>query len=115
MTWLQDKHGAENILSAVIHNDEITPHLQVMVIPIDERGKLNARELVGGKAKLSQMQTEFAQEVGKPFGFERGQERSKATHQTIKEYYGRANTPRGGRFQPPRAPQRRCDGSGRGE
>ena len=24
LTWLQDKHGAENILSAVIHNDEIT-------------------------------------------------------------------------------------------
>lgn len=93
LDWLERRHGAENVLSAVVHRDETTPHMQVLVIPLDERGKLNARELVGGKAKLSQMQTEFAQEVGKPFGFEREQERSKATHQTIKEYYGRANTP----------------------
>ena len=93
LDWLEKRHGAENVLSAVIHRDETTPHMQALVIPLDARGKLNARELVGGKAKLSQMQTEFAQEVGQPFGFERGQERSKATHQTIKEYYGRANTP----------------------
>jgi len=93
LDWLEKRHGAENVLSAVIHRDETTPHMQALVIPLDARGKLNARELVGGKAKLSQMQTEFAQEVGQPFGFERGQERSRATHQTIKEYYGRANTP----------------------
>ena len=93
LDWLEKRHGAENVLSAVIHRDETTPHMQALVIPLDERGKLNARELVGGKAKLSQMQTEFAREVGQPFGFERGQERSRATHQTIKEYYGRANTP----------------------
>ena len=57
------------------------------------RGKLNARELVGGKDKLRQMQTDFARDVGQPFGLERGQERSRATHQTIQEYYGRASTP----------------------
>lgn len=93
LDWLEKRHGAENVLSAVIHRDETTPHMQALVIPLDARGKLNARELVGGKDKLSQMQTEFAREVGQPFGFERGQERSRATHQTIKEYYGRANTP----------------------
>lgn len=90
LTWLQDKHGAENILSAVIHNDEITPHLQVMVIPIDERGKLNARSLVGGKPQLSAMQTDFAERVGAKYGLDRGIERSGRRHETIRSYYGRA-------------------------
>jgi len=90
LTWLQDKHGAENILSAVIHNDEITPHLQVMVIPIDERGKLNARSLVGGKPQLSAMQTDFAERVGVKYGLDRGIERSGRRHETIRSYYGRA-------------------------
>lgn len=88
--WLEDKHGAENILSAVIHNDETTPHLQVMLIPIDERGKLNARGLVGGKAQLSAMQTDFAERVGRKHGLDRGIERSNARHETIKSFYGRA-------------------------
>jgi len=90
LTWLEEKHGAENILSAVIHNDETTPHLQVMLIPIDERGKLNARALVGGKAQLSAMQTDFAERVGRTHGLDRGIERSNARHETIKSFYGRA-------------------------
>lgn len=90
LTWLQDKHGAENILSAVIHNDEITPHLQVMVIPLDERGKLNARALVGGKPQLSAMQTDFAERVGVKYELDRGIERSGRRHETIRSYYGRA-------------------------
>ena len=90
LTWLEDKHGPENILSAVIHNDETTPHLQVLVIPLDERGKLNARELVGGKPKLSAMQTDFAERVGRKHGLDRGIERSNARHETIKSFYGRA-------------------------
>ena len=93
LAWFEDKHGAANVLSAVVHRDEITPHLQLLVIPLDERGKLNARELVGGKATLSQMQTDFAQNVGAEFGLDRGLKRSQARHQTIKEYYARASTP----------------------
>lgn len=90
--WLAEKHGAENILSAVIHNDETTPHLQVLVIPIDERGKLNARALVGGKAQLSAMQTDFAKRVGAKYEMDRGIERSKAQHHDIKSYYSRVNS-----------------------
>lgn len=93
LDWFEARHGADNVLSAVIHRDETTPHMQILVIPLDARGRLNARELVGGKATLSKMQTDFAREVGQDFGLERGRERSQATHQTIREYYGRANTP----------------------
>lgn len=104
LNWFETKHGADNVLSAVIHRDETTPHLQLLVIPLDARGKLNARELVGGKANLSKMQTDFAREVGKDFGLERGRERSQARHQTIKEYYARANAPVEADF---RLPERR--------
>lgn len=90
--WLEEKHGAQNILSAVIHMDETTPHLQVLVIPIDERGKLNARALVGSKKELSAMQTDYAERVGARYGLERGVLKSGARHETIKSYYGRANT-----------------------
>lgn len=87
LDWLKDKHGAENILSAVIHRDETTPHLSAMVIPIDDRGKLNAREFLGGRDKLSQMQTDFAERVGREHGLERGIQGTKSKHKTIKSYY----------------------------
>lgn len=32
--WAQDTHGKENVVSAVLHMDEMTPHLHVTVVPI---------------------------------------------------------------------------------
>lgn len=71
LDWLKARHGAENVLSAVIHRDETTPHMTVMTIPLDERGKLNARAIVGSREKLSAMQTDFAERVGKVHGLDR--------------------------------------------
>jgi len=93
LEWFEERHGAENIISAVVHRDETTPHMQIIVIPLDERNKLNARALVGGKDNLRQLQTNFAEQVGLEFGLQRGIERSNARHYTIKEYYARAQTP----------------------
>lgn len=104
LDWFEARHGKDNVLSAVIHRDETTPHMQILVIPLDARGRLNARELVGGKATLSKMQTDFAHEVGISFGLERGRERSQARHQTIKEYYAHAQEPVEADF---RLPERR--------
>ena len=61
LEWLEERHGKENVLSAVIHRDEATPHMTVMTIPLDDRGRLNARALVGDRGKLSAMQTDFAE------------------------------------------------------
>lgn len=93
LEWFEERHGAENIISAVVHRDETTPHMQIIVIPLDERNKLNARALVGGKDNLRQLQTNFAEQVGLEFGLQRGIERSNARHHTIKEYYARAQKP----------------------
>lgn len=101
LDWIERRHGAENVLSAMVHRDETSPHLQVMVIPLDDRGRLNARELVGGKTTLNRMQTDFAQTVGLPCGLERGREKSGATHQSIREYYARASQPAEADFRLP--------------
>lgn len=91
LDWLCRRHGEENVLSAVIHRDETTPHLTAMVIPLDERGHLNARSFTGGKVMLSEMQTSFA-EVVADWGIERGLHRSNARHVSIREYYAQVNT-----------------------
>jgi len=88
LDWLKARHGAENVVSAVIHRDETSPHMTAMVIPLDEAGKLNAKKFLGGRATLSAMQTEFAEKVGRRHGLERGLEGSRATHKTIREFYG---------------------------
>lgn len=96
LKWLQDKHGAENVIYAGIHRDETTPHMYAYVVPKDEQGKLNCRAFFGEKDALSKMQTDFADKVGAKHALERGLKRSQARHVDIREYYGRVNaaTPR---------------------
>ncbi|RDD47981.1 MobV family relaxase, partial [Aeromonas sp. ARM81] len=84
--WLIDKHGEENIAGMSIHQDISTPHLVAYVVPIDQKGKLNCKDFLGGRAKLNQMQTDFADTVA-DLGLTRGKEGSKAKHTSIKEYY----------------------------
>lgn len=93
LDWLKARHGAENILSAVIHRDETTPHMTVMTIPLDERGKLNARAIVGSREKLSTMQTDFAERVGKVHGLERGLQGSPARHERVQRAYAHLSDP----------------------
>lgn len=90
--WLEKRHGKENVIATSIHRDETTPHLIAYVVPIDSKGKLNAREFLGGRAKLSKMQTDFHEKV-KDLGLERGLEGSKAEHKTVKEFYAELQEP----------------------
>ena len=92
LEFLNKKYGKENVVACSIHRDETTPHLIVYVVPIDEKGGLNAKKWLGGRAKLSQTQTDFANEV-KNLGLERGLENSKARHKTIKQFYAEIEKP----------------------
>ena len=47
------------------------------------------KKWLGGRAKMSQMQSDFANQV-KSLGLERGIEGSKAKHTRIKEYYAKS-------------------------
>lgn len=87
LEWLKEKHGADNVFCAAIHRDETTPHLVAYVVPKDEKGKLNCRKFLGERGALRQMQSDFADRVGRKHGLKRGIEGSKATHQAVSRYY----------------------------
>jgi hypothetical protein len=102
LQWIEEKHGATNVFYAGVHLDETTPHMYAYVVPnhikLDELARvrvpkptLNARHFFGGAKALAEMQTDFAQNVGKQFGLDRGVERSKAKHVTIRQYYKALN------------------------
>ena len=77
LEWLKQRHGAENVVYAGIHQDETTPHMYAYVVPRDpESGRLNAKRWLGGAKALRDMQSEFAEQVGRQHGLERGLEGS---------------------------------------
>ena len=61
--WLADKYGAENVVTATIHRDELTPHLSAFVVPRTADGRLSAKEFIGNRTKMSQDQTSYAERV----------------------------------------------------
>lgn len=89
--WAREKFGKENVFFIAYHRDETTPHVSLLLTPIDENGKLNARKFFGGRDKMSALQDDFYNSVGKEFGLDRGIKGSKAKHQTIKSYYEKLN------------------------
>lgn len=63
------------VIGAYVQFHEYTPHIHINSIPMyeDEKGvHLSAKEILGNKVKLSKMQTQFHEEVGKKYGLERG-------------------------------------------
>jgi hypothetical protein len=92
MAWLRDTYGDANVVAAVLHRDEQTPHIQALVMPIDERGRLNAHAYTGGRALLARMQDSYARGM-EPLGLERGVRGSVADHQTVKEFYAKIEEP----------------------
>ena len=87
--WLKKTFGDENVVSVVSHHDEGPKgavHIHAMVIPM-VNGRLCAKELVSGKAKLSAMQTSYANDM-KQFGLERGIQGTSMKHTDISKWYG---------------------------
>lgn len=58
---LKETYGETNIVSAVIHVDETTPHLHFDFVPITKKGGLSAREVVGDRAQMRKTQARFLQ------------------------------------------------------
>lgn len=86
--FLEKEFGKQNIVATWLHLDESTPHLHVMMVPIDSKGVLNARHFFGSADKLSELQTKYA-EVVSSLGLERGLKGSKAKHQPVKAFWNR--------------------------
>lgn len=66
----QRKFG--HVISAIVHYDETTPHMHILSVPLTQDGRLSAREIIGNRTKMSQMQTAFYEQVGRDYGLERG-------------------------------------------
>ena len=110
LKWLYKTYGKENIVSAVLHMDETTPHIHATMIPIvkGERRKAKAeQEQTTGKkkyrkknpenarlcaddvmsrVKLKEYQNSYAESM-QCFGLERGTEGSEARHISTSQYY----------------------------
>lgn len=94
--WLENKYGKDRVVAAVVHRDEAAPHLSAFVVPLTQDGRLSAKEFIGGRSKMRDDQSTYAESV-KKLGLERGIEGSRATHQTVQHYYESIN--RGTRSQ----------------
>lgn len=66
--------GKQNVISAVVHMDEKTPHLHLCFVPLTEDNRLSARDILGNRARLSKWQDDFhAHMVKKYEDLERGE------------------------------------------
>lgn len=73
LKFLQDRYGEKNMVYAVVHKDEKTPHMHVGMVPITSEGKLAAKQFFGKKTELQQLQDKFHEHVTKKgFDLERG-------------------------------------------
>lgn len=94
LAWAKSQFG-DNVVNCVYHGDETSPHLHLVlgVSYRDEkrnRWKLSADHFFGSKSKLVALQTSHADAV-KSLGLQRGVKGSKASHQTLKQFYNQLN------------------------
>ena len=82
--FFAERYGEDNIISAVVHMDETTPHLHLNLIPIAD-GRLCAKQLFDRKA-LQALQTGFHSAVGKKGNLQRGREGSQTKHLSTAEF-----------------------------
>jgi len=97
IAWLRETWGADNVVSAVLHLDESTPHIQALLVPV-HGGKLRASHWLDGPVKMGQLQDSYAKAVS-PVGLKRGEKRAvPVEHQPVKDFY--AATQRVKRLKP---------------
>jgi len=100
--FLQQRYGARNVVSFTLHQDELTPHIHAVVIPITQQQRLHQGERVGaaerlscrdvfGPTELRKLQTDYAKAMA-PYGMERGVQYSTAIHQDVRRHYGAQRT-----------------------
>ena len=83
--YFAERYGEENIIAAVVHNDETTPHMHLNLMPVTKDGRLCSKQLFD-KPQLQQLQTDFYEAVGKRWGLQRGKEGSQKKHLSTAEF-----------------------------
>lgn len=83
--FFAERYGEENIIAAVVHNDETTPHMHLNLMPVTKDGRLCSKQLFD-KPQLQQLQTDFYEAVGKHWGLQRGKEGSQKKYLSTAEF-----------------------------
>ena len=83
--FFAERYGEENIIAAVVHNDETTPHMHLNLMAVTKDGRLCSKQLFD-KPQLQKLQTDFYEEVGKKYGLQRGKEGSQKKHLSTAEF-----------------------------
>ena len=58
-TFLKERVGEENIISAVVHLDETTPHMHLCFVPLTKDNRLSSKEILGNKKNMIRWQDDF--------------------------------------------------------
>ena len=82
--FFAERYGLKNIISAVVHVDETTPHMHLNLMPVLD-GRLCSKQLFD-KVALRELQTDFHEAVGKRWGLQRGKIGSTAKHWETAEF-----------------------------
>jgi uncharacterized protein (DUF3084 family) len=106
--WLQDTFGKDNVISAVLHLDEKTPHIYATVVPIVQGERRKAKqEKDNGKKKYRKKPTDSVRlcaddvmtrdnldhfqdtyaEIMEKYGLQRGVRGSEARHIDMPKHY----------------------------
>ena len=106
LEWLRKTYGTNNVVSAVLHMDEETPHIHATIVPIvqTERKKQKKEQTVKkryrtkapaprlcadevmSRANLIRYQDTYAEQMA-AYGLQRGIKGSEAQHVSTHEYY----------------------------
>lgn len=107
LKWLCKTYGSKNVVSAVLHLDEKTPHIHATVVPIvtterkKKKSELEAKKRYRTKSrtaarlclddvmkreKLKEYQTTYAEAMAK-YGLHRGIDGSEARHISTQQWY----------------------------
>ena len=82
--FLIQRVGRENIVSAVVHMDEKTPHMHLTFVPLTKDNRLSAKEILGNRASLSKWQDDFHAHMVKAYpDLERGESARETGRQHI--------------------------------
>lgn len=97
--YMRKEFGEKNVVSAVLHMDEKTPHIHVSLVPIVEGARRKAKEGakkqntvrlcaddIMTKTKIEGFQDSYAKAMAR-YGLQRGVRGSEARHVTTAEYY----------------------------
>ena len=74
LDFIAERVGRQNILSAVVHMDEKTPHMHLCFVPITPDNRLSAKAFLGNQKSLSQWQSDYHERMSARWNeLERGQ------------------------------------------